>query len=109
MRLMTEELPEGAATIVFTDAVGSTALTNQPGDQRGRELMREIEEIVRWPVEHHRGVEAKGLGDGQMAAFTSARRAVICAVDVQKALDRRRRGGQRDEIALRIGLHTGEG
>jgi class 3 adenylate cyclase len=70
--------------------------------------MREVEAIVRGRVEHHRGVEVKGLGDGQMVAFTSARRAVLCAVDIQKAVDRWRRTGDRDGLALRIGLHTGE-
>lgn len=104
---MAQELPEGTVTIVFTDVVGSTAMTNRLGDQRGRELMREVEEIVRGRVEHHRGVEVKGLGDGQMVAFTSARRAVLCAVDIQKGLDRWRRSGDRDGLALRIGLHAG--
>jgi class 3 adenylate cyclase/tetratricopeptide (TPR) repeat protein len=108
MRAMTQELPEGTVTVVFTDVVGSTALTNRLGDERGRALLREVEELVRGRVEHHRGVEVKGLGDGQMVAFTSARRAVLCAVDIQKALERWRRGGERDGLALRIGLHTGE-
>ena len=108
---MPQELPEGTVTIVFTDVVGSTAMTNRLGDERGRALMREVEEIVRGRVEHHRGVEVKGLGDGQMVAFTSARRAVLCALDIQKGLDRWRRGGpsgKDDGLALRIGLHTGE-
>ena len=106
---MSQELPEGTVTIVFTDVVGSTALTNRLGDERGRTLMREVDELVRAQIAHHRGVEVKGLGDGQMVAFTSARRAVLCAVDIQKALERwRRADAAREDIALRIGLHTGE-
>ncbi|MGI8927304.1 MAG: ATP-binding protein [Tepidiformaceae bacterium] len=106
---MSQELPEGTVTIVFTDAVGSTALTNRLGDERGRTLMREVDELVRAQIAHHRGVEVKGLGDGQMVAFTSARRAVLCAVDIQKALERwRRADAARTDLALRIGLHTGE-
>jgi class 3 adenylate cyclase/tetratricopeptide (TPR) repeat protein len=106
---MATELPEGTVTVVFTDAVGSTALTNELGDERARELMREVEETVRAQVARHRGVEVKGLGDGQMIAFTSARRAVLCAVDIQKALDRwHRSDARRQPLGLRIGLHTGE-
>ena len=100
---MPNELPEGTVTIVFTDVVGSTALTNRLGDERGRALMREVEELVRAHVTHHRGVEVKGMGDGQMVAFTSARRAVLCAVDIQKSLERwRRSDAVRQDISLRI-------
>jgi class 3 adenylate cyclase/tetratricopeptide (TPR) repeat protein len=106
---MATELPEGTVTVLFTDLVDSTALTNRVGDERARALGRDVEEIVRERVERHRGIEVKGLGDGQMVAFTSARRAVLCAVDIQKGLERwRRSDAQRADLALRIGLHTGE-
>jgi eukaryotic-like serine/threonine-protein kinase len=50
----------------------------------------------------------KNLGDGFMVAFASARRAVLCAISIQKDLTR-----YSGEIAeslprVRIGLHTGE-
>ncbi len=109
MRAMRQELPEGTVTVVFTDVVGSTVLTNRLGDEPARALLREVEGIVRGQIERHRGVEVKGLGDGQMVAFTSARRAVLCAVGVQKALARWRREREEvDDLALRVGLHTGE-
>ena len=47
---MPTELPEGTVTIVFTDVVGSTALTNRLGGERGRTLMREVDELVRAQV-----------------------------------------------------------
>src|SRR3990170_3974593 len=99
----TTEIPEGTVTIVFTDVVGSTALTGRVGDEAARSLMREVEALVREQLARHRGTEVKGTGDGQMLAFTSARRAVLCALDIQRALQGRPSGP-----ALRIGLHTGE-
>jgi class 3 adenylate cyclase/tetratricopeptide (TPR) repeat protein len=97
------EIPEGTVTVVFTDVVGSTALTGRVGDEAARSLMREVEALVREQLGRHRGTEVKGTGDGQMLAFTSARRAVLCALDIQGALRGRPSGP-----ALRIGLHTGE-
>ncbi len=99
----TTAIPEGTVTVVFTDVVGSTALTGRVGDEHARSLMREVEALVREQLGRHRGTEVKGTGDGQMLAFTSARRAVLCALDIQRALRGRPSGP-----ALRIGLHTGE-
>lgn len=106
---MKQELPDGTVTVMFTDMVGSTALTNRLGDEPARALMRDVEAIVTSQVERHRGVEVKGLGDGQMVAFTSARRAVLCGIDVQRTLSKWRDGdAARSALTMRIGLHTGE-
>ena len=102
------ELPEGTVTVLFTDIVGSTELVNTIGDDDARELTRDIEKLVGVQVEANRGVEIKGLGDGLMAAFQSARRAVNCARAIQGAVAQRNRGSAGVEIALRIGMHTGE-
>ncbi len=69
---MTQELPEGTVTILFTDVVGSTELTNRLGDEAARDVLGACDELVRQQVERHRGQELKGTGDGLMVAFTSA-------------------------------------
>lgn len=78
---MTQELPEGTVTILFTDAVGSTELTIRLGDDAARDVLGARDELMRQEIERHRGLEVKGTGDGLMVAFTSARRAIACAVD----------------------------
>ena len=75
------ELPEGTVTILFTDVVGSTELTNRVGDGEARRLMGACDDRVRELATQHRGVEVKGTGDGLTLAFQSARRAVTCAID----------------------------
>ena len=50
----------------------------------GRQLFRESEELARERIQRHRGLEIKGLGDGLMVAFQSARRAVACAHAIQR-------------------------
>lgn len=92
-------------TILFTDIEGSTALTDRLGDAKARELFREHERITREVLASHGGTEVKTMGDGFMASFGSASRAVECAVALQRAFAER--SGD-EEIRVRIGLNAGE-
>ncbi len=49
----------------------------------------------------------KSEGDGFMLAFQSARKALECAVDIQRAFAKRNESAD-EPIRVRIGLHTGE-
>ena len=84
-----ESLAGAPVTILFTDVEASTDLRTRHGDEAAQELLRGHEEMVRDQVKAHGGVEVKALGDGFMMAFGSARRALACAVAVQRALDER--------------------
>ena len=64
---------------------GSTALTARLGDAKGRELLREHERIVRQALKSHGGAEVKTMGDGFMASFSSATKALECAIAMQHA------------------------
>ncbi len=99
------ELPEGTVTVLFTDVVGSTELTNRVGDDAARGAMRTVEDLVRVQLGEHRGYEVKGTGDGLMLAFQSARRAVTCAIEIQRALAQH---PEAKKLGLSIGLSTGE-
>ena len=106
---MAQELPEGTVTVLFTDVEGSTDLTTRRGDEAAQEILRAQRELVRQQVERHSGHEVKSLGDGFMVAFASARRAVACAVGIQRALDEHNRRQPPDQqVRVRIGLNTGE-
>ncbi len=100
-------IPEGTVTVLFTDLVGSTALNQRLGDEAAGALEREIEERALERVEKHRGTVLMETGDGLMAVFQSARRAVACAQDIQRAMDRHNRD-RSSPVEMRIGLHTGE-
>ncbi len=83
--------PGAVHTILFTDVEGSTALTQRLGDAKAREVMREHERITRECLRAHAGSEVKTMGDGFMASFTSATRALECAVAMQQAFEERSR------------------
>jgi class 3 adenylate cyclase len=86
-------LPAAALqTILFTDVEGSTALTDRLGDAAAREVMREHERITREALKAHGGSEVKTMGDGFMASFGSATKALECAVAIQKAFADPNRG-----------------
>jgi len=97
----------GLVTILFTDVEGSTALTQRLGDARAREVLREHERIVREALRAHGGSEVKALGDGFMASFGSATRALECAIATQRAFAEHNESAE-EPIRVRIGLNAGE-
>jgi class 3 adenylate cyclase len=94
-------------TILFTDVEGSTALTDRLGDAKARELLREHERMVREALKSHGGSEVKALGDGFMTSFSSATKALECAIAMQRAFAQRNESAE-EPIRVRIGLNAGE-
>src|SRR5215210_4808984 len=99
------DIPEGTVTVLFTDLVESTHLNQTLGDAAAREIGRQIDEIARGVIASHRGALIKEMGDGLMAAFASARRAVAAARDLQVELRRLHRHGLDAAVQMRIGIH----
>jgi class 3 adenylate cyclase/pimeloyl-ACP methyl ester carboxylesterase len=97
----------GPLTILFTDVEGSTALTQRLGDAKAREVLRAHERIVREALQAHGGSEVKAMGDGFMASFSSATRALECAIAMQRAFAEHSEGAD-ESIRVRIGLNAGE-
>lgn len=103
------ELSEGPVTIMFTDIEGSTALRTKIGDEDADELFRQHDQIVREQIAAYSGLDqGAALGDGFLAVFVSTRRALACAIAIQKALDGFNRGRGGPALNVRIGLNTGE-
>ena len=74
------------STIVFTDVVGSTALSQTMGSQAWSELIGSHLDTLRSIVEENGGSVVKTLGDGGMYAFQSASSALTAAGDIQRAM-----------------------
>ena len=100
--------PSGTLTMMVTDIVGSTRLAEELGDRRWMDLMSDHNALVREQVGKHGGTEVKAQGDGFLVVFASARRAILAAVDVQRALAVYRDEHPEYPLDMRIGLHTGE-
>ena len=88
-------------TILCTDVVDSTATAIRIGDAAWRDLIAEQTSATRREVDRYRGREAATTGDGLLALFDGAERAVHCAAAIHRV-------SQALGIQLRIGIHTGE-
>ncbi len=100
--------PDGTVTLVFSDMEGFTPMTERLGDLRAREVIRAHNRIVREQLAAHGGYEVELQGDGFLLAFGSARRALHCAIAIQRAMLAHTAAHPEEPLRVRIGLHTGE-
>jgi class 3 adenylate cyclase len=103
-----DERDPGIRTILFTDIVGSTSLTQKMGDEAAMEVLHQHDSIVRDALADFDGREIKHLGDGIMASFVSAAAAVKCATRVQQEITRQSQDHKDSPIKLRVGIAAGE-
>jgi class 3 adenylate cyclase len=96
-----------SATILFTDVVGSTELSQQLSPDAAEEVRRGHLSILRQAVAEAGGTEVKSLGDGLMVMFASASAALTCAVAMQQSVERDNRDREHS-VGLRVGLSGGE-
>ncbi|MFN2484805.1 MAG: adenylate/guanylate cyclase domain-containing protein [Candidatus Limnocylindria bacterium] len=89
------------ATILFTDIVDSTAIATRLGDTRWRELVSRHNERAQAAVDRYRGRVVKWTGDGMLALFDGAERAVRAALLLRSRVAEL-------ELHVRQGIHSGE-
>jgi class 3 adenylate cyclase len=115
-----EERPERrqTVTVLFADVVHSTRLARALDPEALREVMTRYFAVVRRVLERHGGTVEKFIGDAVMGVFGVPRvheddawRAVRAGTAILDALDdlnRELTSGWGVEIAVRIGVNTGE-
>jgi class 3 adenylate cyclase len=89
------------ASIVITDIVDSTRLAAEMGANRWQDVISEHNRKASGAIDRHRGRLVKTTGDGVIAAFDGAERAVRAAVSIR---------GLATVLGLdvRAGVHSGE-
>lgn len=104
-----KETPQsGIISIMFTDIVGSTQMTQTYGDKLAQELVHRHNTIVRQALTACNGEEIKQTGDGIMASFVWASNALDAAIAIQRAVDDYNRQSPTVPLDIRIGLNAGE-
>ena len=97
-----EDLGESVlATIVFSDICESTAMLERIGDAEWTCVVREHNVRIRTVIDRFRGREMATLGDGFLALFDGAAKAVRAAAAMDPAVADL-------GIHVRTGVHTGE-
>jgi class 3 adenylate cyclase len=102
----TQALDPGIRTILFTDIVGSTAMTQRLGDHAAMAVLELHDRCVRGAIQRTGGREVKHLGDGIMAAFASAQLAMRCASFIHSELSAANVAGE--PVSVRVGAASGE-
>jgi len=102
------ERDPGIRSVMFTDIVGSTDMTQRLGDDMAMEILEVHDRIVRDALSGHGGREVKHTGDGIMAAFISAASAIRSGVQMQKALKEHVTANPGQPLQVRIGVAAGE-
>ena len=86
---------------MFTDIVASTATGERIGDAAWHDVLVAHNARLREELSVFRGREVKTTGDGFLAVFDSATRAVKCAAAMVKS-------ARAMDLPIRIGVNTGE-
>ena len=95
------------ATLVFSDVCGSTKLFEAYGDVRARSIVAEALRHIMSQTEKHHGSVASIAGDGVLSVFDDAASALAMANATRGAV-RSEPTLKQHNVALRIGLHTGQ-
>ena len=89
------------AAIMFTDMVGYTALM-QKDEKKAKSLRDRHRSVLDEIINKHQGRILQYYGDGTLVIFGSAIESVLCAVEIQRELQKE------PVIPLRIGIHSGD-
>ncbi|HET8776145.1 MAG TPA: adenylate/guanylate cyclase domain-containing protein, partial [Candidatus Limnocylindria bacterium] len=88
-------------TLLMTDIAGSTDLASRIGDAAWDRVLERHNDRVRAVLELHHGREIDTTGDGFLATFDGAARAILAAADVRAAC-------RELDLDTRAAVHTGE-
>jgi class 3 adenylate cyclase len=105
--LSASSAPDGTVTIAFTDIEDSLRLNALLGDRRWLDVLHAHNDVIRRVTTEHNGTVVKSQGDGSMLAFASARRALTCAMAIDRAIAETFTDPG-SPIRVRIGMHVGE-
>lgn len=79
----------------------STVIRHRLGEERAHNQMTKYYAIIRKHLKEHEGREVEDQGSGFISSFTSASKAVACALDISSNL-------LKDEAEVKIGVGAGE-
>ncbi len=91
--------------VLLVTAITDPVLLNyQMGDQHAATLLNKYNEVVRKHFAMNEGREVEQGGDGMIGSFTSAARAIACAVTIHQEFS----PAEAEKCGLRMAIHAGE-
>jgi class 3 adenylate cyclase/DNA-binding NarL/FixJ family response regulator len=104
---VTDELPGGTVTFLFTDIEASTRLLKRLGGDAYKLVLEEHHDLFRGLFVEHAGREVDTQGDAFFVVFRRAKDAVATALAAQRAIAANV-WPQEVDVRVRMGMHTGE-
>jgi class 3 adenylate cyclase len=93
----------GLRTLMVTVVANATSIIHQVGDERASELLGMFLDLQEQTLTAHGGRAVRRQADGTLSSFSSAFKAVECAIELQ-----RRAREEHSELRIQIGLNAGE-
>lgn len=90
--------------LLITKTADPFLLRHKLGVEKANELLNIHNQIVRKNIVRHGGREAENEGSGFVVSFSSAAKAVACALDIQKEM----KDAHADALSFRIAINAGE-
>jgi len=103
-----KEETTGPVTVLFTDIAGSTAMTQNLGDEGAQKVVRAHNRIVRNALTKYGGKEIKHTGDGIMASFSTTSNSVEGSIQIQKDTKTYTAENPDFPLHIKIGINAGE-
>ena len=103
-----QEEKKGPITVMFTDMVGSTALTQTRGDAVAQKVVHAHNNIVRDSLTLFNGKEIKHTGDGIMASFSNTSNGVEAGAHIQMKVAAHNQDSPELPLHIKIGINAGE-
>jgi class 3 adenylate cyclase len=94
-------------TFLFTDLRASTELYERVGDLVAFDMVREHFQVLHEIVAAEAGAVVKTIGDAVMATFPTPDRALAAALRMREAMHALNEKSGRDDLILKIGVHSG--
>jgi len=103
-----DEAVAKTVTVMFTDMVGSTKLTQERGDAVAQEVVRTHNRIVREALGMFGGKEIKHTGDDIMASFSATSQSVEAAMFIQQRATAHTKAVPDLPLVLKVGINAVE-
>lgn len=101
------EDPEKEVVVMFTDIVGSTAMTHEKGNLAAQEVVRAHNRVVRDALAKTGGQEIKHTGDGIMASFQKVTDSLLSTQQMQMMIELHNQQMPDIPLKVKIGINAG--
>ena len=101
------EDPEKEVVVMFTDIVGSTAMTHEKGNLAAQEVVRAHNRVVRDALGKTGGMEIKHTGDGIMASFEKVTDSLLATQQMQMMIGMHNQQNPDIPLKVKIGINAG--